>query len=459
MSQLQKPTCLLVPLLCEGKEVLIHWSPVEQAESYQLDAVFDNTFDALSSTGCTWFEFSQKGRNWSQAEEQDLMWDSLENLSASTTVYQGQGAVSAAYLGGYSWAASENLGFSWQELEAPGANWQQAESMTQTGPSWEQADAGYSTWDELEGKSLCWQDLETLPSLHSWPYRHCTVSIPSGARYAYFRLRAFDKQGVASAYIQSARCPVMTEKCLHIPRLYEGEEAEIYWRDIAWATSYQLECVYENTFDQPLAVVALYRGRGEPASKDVQFTDPRTWQEADAGFQTWEEMEQRGSSWKSLEEQPPEAGLPYRKCKVKIPMGIRYVYFRLRVLGPEKEEITLLSSRMEVIQLEKAQIFADAGSQLLIFAQAAGVQCLQDLIFTTRYDKNYLRFGGFTLKMGGVTAPLFPNLQAPDSVEGIWRFTSLAKNADSLLRSGLAGMLRMDVQKGGGSEIMLGVRK
>ena len=73
---LDRPTYLIIPTLYEGEPAKISWESVEGAISYQLDCVYDETFEQ-ASVGRSWTSLEVLGETWTQIDSEDLSWDDL----------------------------------------------------------------------------------------------------------------------------------------------------------------------------------------------------------------------------------------------------------------------------------------------------------------------------------------------------------------------------------------------
>ncbi|MCL2617178.1 MAG: hypothetical protein FWD96_05995, partial [Defluviitaleaceae bacterium] len=110
---LNRPRCLHIPYLYEGKGVQLSWAVVDDAAGYRLERKVNGTFEDASL-----------GQTWAQLDKAEEAWDQVEYL-----------------------------GLTWATIEA----------LPAIGLAWENLDAQTLTWDEKEVEGLTWQGFESLP--------------------------------------------------------------------------------------------------------------------------------------------------------------------------------------------------------------------------------------------------------------------------------------------------------
>lgn len=103
-------------------------------------------------------------------------------------------------------------------------------------------------------------------------------------------------------------------ECLHIPLLYEGEQAEITWGAMEQDKSYTVERAFNETFSQALSGYTWdnYDSADEPWSSHEQNAlnwnqiETRTgkgqqWERLEYNQLSWSQLEQQAYTWKQLE--------------------------------------------------------------------------------------------------------------------------------------------------------------
>ena len=110
---LARPTCLHIPALYEEGTARIMWESVDDAQWYELDAHFNETFaDAL--IGKSWSDIYMAGRDWS-------------------------------------------------EIAAGGTSWEDIRSFPATGLRWRNIEFRNRSWDDIIASESSWLDFQTLP--------------------------------------------------------------------------------------------------------------------------------------------------------------------------------------------------------------------------------------------------------------------------------------------------------
>jgi len=236
---MNKPECLHIPTLHEGKNAEISWGATGADTSYIVERVFNETFSqALSgytwgnidTLGEPWSRYDQealnwnqietragKGRNWerhdyeqlswSQIEANSLSWKQLECQDTNYEIFRGTGLEKIGIEQGCTWFECDNLQKSWESLELNQKSWDEWELMTLPGLSWDNIDARWLTFDEWEGKGLSFHDLDTQRSVES--HRGMADFVPIGAKNAMYRIKASDLEGRESDYLTTLQRPVI----------------------------------------------------------------------------------------------------------------------------------------------------------------------------------------------------------------------------------------------------------
>ena len=104
--------------------------------------------------------------------------------------------------------------------------------------------------------------------------------------------------------------------CLHIPRLYRGKTAILYWAPVLAAAGYELDCVFDEDFESALTGLS-WQVLDEQGKPWEELDAGGTWQEmeslhaagvpwyaADAQRRTWDEWEAENRTWLDQMEQP-----------------------------------------------------------------------------------------------------------------------------------------------------------
>jgi hypothetical protein len=207
---LNHPTCLHIPDLYEDSPAQISWGSVDDAVSYQLDCVFDMTFDQ-APVGRSWADLEASGQTWAQIEEKNLAWSEIEKLPARFVIFDGQGEpVPGPDHRGLTWAYLDSQGKTWAQIEADGLTWQEFEFQSDPadrGISWAYLDSQEETWSQIEARGLTWNEFENLKPDNK-THRAFTTFIPVGHKSASFRVRAFDGMNY-SDYLTSPLIPII----------------------------------------------------------------------------------------------------------------------------------------------------------------------------------------------------------------------------------------------------------
>ena len=74
---LDTPSCIHIPRLLSGKAAMVSWSEVESAVGYELECVFDSTFDS-QDFGETWLDCEIKDPSWADVSD-ILTWGNAED--------------------------------------------------------------------------------------------------------------------------------------------------------------------------------------------------------------------------------------------------------------------------------------------------------------------------------------------------------------------------------------------
>ncbi len=196
---LDKPKFLMVPPLYEERKATVSWENTADADMYELDIVYNETFDQASHgkswgaiDGADWTWEDQKesnGKSWEQLavlSAQGLMWRNIEffdktwaqwdaDLEATWqwmeenspifTVYKGPGEDTPAPDQGLNWNTIEVIPWSWADQDGQnGLSWKELSLLPSVGLDWSQHDSNQLTWDEFENKYDSWGSFETQPA-------------------------------------------------------------------------------------------------------------------------------------------------------------------------------------------------------------------------------------------------------------------------------------------------------
>lgn len=248
-----------IPTLHEGKDALISWEQVGKQAAYELDGVFDDTFEDASK-GRTWSDISLLddwvnweevypsweemeilpaiGNSWRWLEmkapiwpEDPLSWQELQTLPKSFTVYSGKGVrtrgpeegLSWGNLGsrgedweefeqryacwkrfdfsptvGLTWSNLHREGYLWQELESRFENWLDFAFQPPQGMRWESLEARWLNWDEMTADS--WDALERM--IDGGAHRGHILDIPLYKKSLHLRIRT-EEEGEFSPYLEA----------------------------------------------------------------------------------------------------------------------------------------------------------------------------------------------------------------------------------------------------------------
>ena len=191
-----KPTCLHIPTLYEEATATLSWESVDNADGYELDCVFDETFEqasegrswtALDAAGKTWVQMDAEDLTWSafealvaqglawqtiecddltwsEMEAKDLTWNGVETLPVRFTIFKGLGKPTCAPDQGLTWTQLNSKEETWSQIEADDLNWLEFELQPSIGLNWEQLDNDGDTWTQIAPRDLTWQQFEEQPT-------------------------------------------------------------------------------------------------------------------------------------------------------------------------------------------------------------------------------------------------------------------------------------------------------
>ena len=237
-----KPTCLHIPTLYEGAAATISWESVDNANGYELDCVFDETFEqasegrswialdaagktwpqveaedltwhafeALAAQGLAWQTIESDDLTWAAWEQQDLTWDLFVQLPARFTVYRGLGEPVFGPDQGLNWLQFESQYTSWTDFESRNMTWQQFELQVAPGImgcSWSSQDAQWLNWPEFEGKYASWQAFENQAA-DSKIHAAVGTFVPLYKKKASYRVRAYEGTSY-SPYLTTGVIPII----------------------------------------------------------------------------------------------------------------------------------------------------------------------------------------------------------------------------------------------------------
>lgn len=236
---MNRPECLHIPTLHEGKEAQITWAAVDADKNYMVERVFNETFsqalsgytwDNFDSTNEPWSRYDQavlkwdqieattgKGQhwerldyeqlNWSQFEKQSNTWHQLESREISFEIFKGLGDERPDIEKGCTWLEMDELNKAWSSLEKSGYSWEKGEKVTLPGISWESIDSRWLSFNEWERKGFTFHEIDTQKQIEE--HRGMTDSIPIGAANAMYRIKAVDSSEEESEYLTSEQIPVI----------------------------------------------------------------------------------------------------------------------------------------------------------------------------------------------------------------------------------------------------------
>ena len=307
--------------------------------------------------------------------------------------------------------------------------------------------------------------------------------------------------------------------CLHVPDLYEVEEAFLHWEAVEDATAYELDMIANQTFEAGMAAhgrswddlalallrwneleakglsweafenlpptFVVYRG---PGTAVAAMAPGLAWAYLDALAETWEQLEARQLAWWELEDLYPRgaswdtlealcltwqeidehlltwAGLahlpadsaPHRAWAVVVPENAAFVYFRLRALLPGGEKTACLTSTPKIVNaLETATITADTAQTQMLLLTAEHVQSLSGTTFVLKYDAAHLQFNSASARAGGHTLPFLPGPGIVKNQPGRLELTCARQAPEAFVWCGLAAMLCFTAKKTGSSNVQL----
>lgn len=239
---LNRPACLHIPTLYEGEPAIISWGSVDGAISYQLEVVFDMTFEqastgrswtaleaarktwaqfeaenlsweeleALSARGVTWQNIEFEDLTWEQIEAKNLTWSDIETFAVRFIIFDGLGEPVRGPDQGLTWAFIDSQGKTWAQIDADGLTWQEFELLSDPsarGISWAGLEGRFLSWDDIEAKGLTWDEFENLTPDNRTHMTFTTI-IPLYKRTASFRVRAFNGT-TYSPYLTSPLIPII----------------------------------------------------------------------------------------------------------------------------------------------------------------------------------------------------------------------------------------------------------
>lgn len=436
---------------------------MDDAAEYELDVAFDNTFEEMNYIGRNWFALRKSEKNWQALDGQNFSWDTIHHQPEPTYLYRGPGEGVEPSLPGYTGVSTEGL-------------------------TCGEINARYMTWAEIHLAGKSWAELMVLTASHTKPHCRYTLDVPKGARYAYVRLRSLAKDGSTSEYLVSTRVEIGIERCLHIPTLYEGENATIIWNDVDWAVDYVLDVAFDSAFYALPTGPTVYRGKG---SSPAVLPSPwgymcyeleklgLTWRqflgyeldwkrigaslpggqncgELDARCQTWAENSQADLSWRAFELSTPCSIKPHVQCAIPIPIGVRSAYFRLWAIAADGESRAILSAQRKIAQLEKVTLTTETGKKNLVLFEGTEIDNYQDIVFTMHYDQAHLALDDLSLWAGGYKLPLSQCALTSESKDGKLKFKSSRAIPSTVCLSGLSALLQMSAKQSGTTDLRLG---
>lgn len=253
--------------------------------------------------------------------------------------------------------------------------------------------------------------------------------------------------------------------CLHIPPLYQDDEAFLFWHAMDGAAAYRLECAVDGDFET--AQTGLEWGRFDDAGKswdvldnttswdeidvwdnrgrtwsafesdglswDEMDTRPDTWQDVsehaldltvyagpgtnhtipaadgmnwdarDARWSPWSEADARALSWDAIEQQPPDTG-PHLGCTVQVPVDKQSGMYRVNAAAQAAVSGYLTALQQAMISVDTTEVQMPVGELYHVNIVGELVRNFEGMQFTLYYDPLYLAFNAVSLHAAGTPA-------------------------------------------------------
>ncbi len=192
---LTKPKFIYIPPLYEEGTATVSWENTDKNANYELDAVFNETFDeasagmswtainnadwswqsqegpnalswsdiaALPAQGLSWQALDFMGRTWAEWDgDPAATWLWMEQHAPIFTIYRGAGEDVPAPDQGLHWAAIDAAPWTWANQEGPDAlSWKEISLLPSVGLNWGQHDSNNLTWSLFEQTYDNWSDFE-----------------------------------------------------------------------------------------------------------------------------------------------------------------------------------------------------------------------------------------------------------------------------------------------------------
>lgn len=236
---MNRPECLHIPLLYEGKQAEISWEAIDRDKSFTVERAFNETFiqalsgytwdnydcadepwnsydqaalnwhqiEMITGKGQQWERLEYEQLSWSQLEQQAYRWKQLESREISFEIFKGPGVERLDIEQGCAWLEMDELNNSWSSFEKLEHSWEKLEKVTLPGISWDSIDSRWLTFNEWEEKDLTFDKLDTQNQVKE--HREMTDFIPIGASNATYRIKAYDSNGYESEYLERAQLSVI----------------------------------------------------------------------------------------------------------------------------------------------------------------------------------------------------------------------------------------------------------
>jgi len=232
-SKLDRPACLHIPPLLEGNTETIAWAEVNEADIYELDCSFDESFpnadmgktwgdihdrgepwsdiaalswrelQSLPAQGSAWYAAQSENLSWTDLESRGLTWGEFHSQAPKYTIYTGTGTAFDIPSRDSTWDNLTALSLEWQEIHETSTAWQ----GLPRGSTWHNLNAHRLQWQEVQEVLLSWQDLPQSGA-GNVNHRSYTAQLPLGKKTASYRARALANTGDVSDHITSAEIAI-----------------------------------------------------------------------------------------------------------------------------------------------------------------------------------------------------------------------------------------------------------
>ena len=253
-----------------------------------------------------------------------------------------------------------------------------------------------------------------------------------------------------------------TPSCIHVPRLLSGKAAMVSWSEVESAVGYELECVFDSTFDsQGFGETWLGLEREDSSWADV--SDILTWGNAEDNRHI---VSYIGTG--SIVDTTYEPGVAHISHSIDIPDEVSSACFRVRAYSRDEHSPYIVS---EVISISTSDFDADdsvelpvtAGENYFVQTNARDIKDFEEAVLSLEYpspllslDEIYLEAPNAKTDMLAVTYE--ETVEEVSNMAGKYEFRCIKDIADETSVTGLVVCFRFTALSSGTASVSLSRR-